>query len=196
VNLDGAAAASGSGTVTLEFQPAVAGVTDSAIVFSTGAATLTFTYSAGDTQAHFGGQTAVQFQTGTTAGALIFTATIGATTVRQSIAFAAGPIGLSNVQGSRGPGSVTVQITAFDNTRTAGSLIFTFYDASGNPISPGGIVSDATKAFDGYFSTSSLGGIFLLNAVFPVTGDTSQIGSFDVQLANALASTKSARISF
>jgi hypothetical protein len=196
VNLDAAAPVSGGGTVTLAFQPAVAGATDSAIAFAAGGGTLTFTFARGDTQAYFGDRTSVPFQTGTTAGTLAFTATLGETTVRQSVSVAAAQIGVSDVQGSRAAGTVQVQIAGYDNTRSAGQLVFTFFDASDNPITPGGIHSDNTRDFANYFSTSDLGGIFLLKALFPVSGDTSQIRSVEVQLINFAGTTKSARIGF
>jgi hypothetical protein len=83
-----------------------------------------------------------------------------------------------------------VQVTGFDNTRTAGSLIFTFYDAAGSTVLPGAIPSDNTTGFTHYFQQSSLGGVFRLTAVFPVTGDPTQIKGFDVQLANSAGSAK------
>jgi hypothetical protein len=66
----------------------------------------------------------------------------------------------------------------------------------GNAIAPGAIAADSTKEFVDYFAASNLGGIFLLNAVFAVTGDASQIHSLEVQLINSSGTTKSGRISF
>jgi hypothetical protein len=41
-----------------------------------------------------------------------------------------------------------------------------------------------------------VGGAFLLNAVFPVTGDTSRIASLDVTLTNSAGTTKAPGIAF
>jgi hypothetical protein len=91
---------------------------------------------------------------------------------------------------------VSVQVTGFDNTRTAGALVFTFYDAVGNSIVPGGIASNNAKEFPTYFAGSPLGGVFLLDAQFPVSGDAAQIRSVDVQFNNSAGASKSQRISF
>jgi hypothetical protein len=55
---------------------------------------------------------------------------------------------------------------------------------------------DAGTDFARYFSTSDLGGVFLLHAIFPVTGDASRIASCDVSLTNAAGNSKTPRISF
>jgi hypothetical protein len=55
---------------------------------------------------------------------------------------------------------------------------------------------DAGTDFTRYFSTTDLGGVFQLRAVFPVTGDTSRIASCDVTLTNAAGNSKTPRISF
>ena len=85
VNLSQTSATSGSGTVTLAFQPAAAGATDPAFAFVTGGQTAGFTVSPGDTQGHFGTQTSIAFQTGSTAGSLVITAQLGSQTDRQTI---------------------------------------------------------------------------------------------------------------
>jgi hypothetical protein len=89
-----------------------------------------------------------------------------------------------------------VQVTGFDNTHTAGLLTFTFFDTSGSAIAPGAVHSDATASFATYFQNSGLGGVFLLTAVFPVTGNPSQIGAFQVQIANSVGTAQTARTTF
>ena len=195
VTFDGPAASSGSGTLTLVFQPAVAGESDPAIAFASGGLATTFTFSAGDTQGSFGGQPAAAFQTGTTAGTLVLTAQLGGASVEQTIAIAPAPVGLTTAEATRSAGSVTVQLDGFDNTRTAAALSFTFFDAAGAPIA-GPIDADGGPAFQTYFGGSNTGGNFALQAVFPVTGDPARIASFAASVANQAGTTTTARTPF
>jgi hypothetical protein len=196
VTLDATSQTSGSGTLTLAFQPASGLNDDPTIVFVSGGRTATFTVSPGDTQGHFGAQLTAPFQTGTTAGALVFTVTLGGVTAEQTITILPAMVGITSVEGVRSTASVQVQVTGFDNTHSAGPLTFTFFDASGNAIAPGAIGTDATAAFASYFQNSGLGGVFLLTAVFPVTGDPSQISAFQVQITNSVGTAQTARTAF
>ena len=185
VTLDAASKTSGSGTLTLDFQPASGLTDDSAIVFASGGRTAAFTVSPGDTQGYFGTQLTAIFQTGTTAGALTFTVQLGGVTAQQAITILPTTVGTTLVQGVRSATGVQVQVTGFDNTHSAGPLTFTFFDAAGNAIAPGAISANATASFASYFQNSGLGGVFLLTAVFPVTGNPSQVGAFQVQITNS-----------
>jgi hypothetical protein len=92
---------------------------------------------------------------------------------------------------------LTVNVTGFDNTRSAGLLTFTFYDASGNAIPPGAIAYESAVAFSTYFVGSGEGGQFALSAYFPVLGgNPSQVSAFTVQLANSVGTTPSAQTRF
>jgi hypothetical protein len=195
VNLSQAAATSGSGTVTLAFQPAVAGATDPAIQFATGGQTTNFTVSAGDTQGQFGTQASVAFQTGSTAGSLVITAQLGGRTDQQTIVILPAAVGVAAAQAARGAGTIEVDVAGFDNTRTAGTVTFTFFDSNGNTIAPGAIRTDSAAAFAGYFQNST-GGTFLLKAVFPITGDATQITAFEADLSNVTGTTKGAKTIF
>ena len=195
VNLSQASAASGSGTVTLAFQPAVAGATDPAIAFATGGQTAGFTVSAGDTQGQFGTQASVAFQTGSTAGSLVITVQLGSQTDQQTIVILPAGASETAAQATRGAGTIEVDVAGFDNTRTAGAVTFTFFDAYGNTIAPGAIRTDSTAAFAGYFQNSA-GGTFLLKAVFPIAGDAAQITAFEADLSNATGTTKGVKTNF
>jgi hypothetical protein len=198
VTLDATSKTSGSGTLTLDFQPGPGLTDDAAVAFASGGRTATFTVSPGDTQGHFGDQLTAPFQTGTTAGALVFTVQLGGVTAQQTITILPATVGIApgSVQGVRSAASVRVQVTGFDNTRTAGPLTFTFFDAAGNAIAPGAISTNATATFASYFQNSGLGGVFLLTAVFPVTGDPSQVIAFQVQIANSAGTAQTARTVF
>jgi hypothetical protein len=196
VTLDATSRTSGSGTLTLDFHPAAGVANDAAIAFASGGRTATFTVSPGDTQGHFGAQLTAPFQTGTTAGALVFTAQLGGVTDQQTITILPAPVGITLVQGVRSAASLEARVTGFDNTRTAGPLTFTFFDAAGNTVAPGPIHADATANFASYFQNSALGGVFLLTAVFPVTGDASGISAFQAQITTAAGTAQTPRTMF
>lgn len=197
VNLAAAAAIGGTGTVTLTFVPAVAlsaAPADPGVAFASGGQSATFTVSAGAVQGYFGAQLTAPFQTGTTAGTLTITAQLGSNTNRQSIAILPAAVGVTAAQAERSAGSIEVDLTGFDNTRTAGALAFTFYDAAGNAIAPA-IQADGTADFAAYFQNAA-GGTFELRAVFPVLGDTSQITAFQAVVTNSAGSATTTRTSF
>jgi hypothetical protein len=200
VTFDSAPLIATSGAVTMSFA-AAAGIpasspADPAIAFASGGQTAAFTVAAGSRSANFGGPAVAAFATGTTAGTLTFTVQFGGATSQQTVVVAPAAVGLAAVQATRQTGSVTVQASGFDNTRTAGKLTFTFYDSSGNAIQPGAITADATGNFAGYFQGSTLGGVFGFSAVFPVTGGTTQVTAVEMSIANSAGSTSSARIGF
>ncbi len=186
VRFDAPAQTSGTGTATLDFR----GPADSAIAFAAGGRSVTFAIAPGDVMA------VLPFQTGTTAGVLTFTAQIGGSSDQQSVTINAVPPGIATTQAVRSAGTLAISITGFDNTRSLGALSFTFYDAAGNAIAPGAIHTDATTDFGTYFAGSNLGGVFLLRAVFPVTGDAALVASCEATLANSAGSVKTPRTSF
>lgn len=196
VSFGAPAEAGGSGTVTLSFYAHAAGALDPGIAFAAGGQSVQFTFNQGDTAASFGGAGSAAFQTGTTAGTLTLEAQIGDQVSQQSVAIAPAVIGVAAVAGARQGSAVTVDVTGFDNTRSAGKLSFTFYDSAGNIIPPGAINADSTAAFSSYFAASGDGGQFALAAYFPVTGDPSQVSGFTVQLVNAAGTATTARTNF
>ena len=186
VRFDAPAETSGTGTATLDFS----GTADAAIAFASGGRRTTFTIAPGDLQA------VLPFQTGTTAGVLTFTVQVGGSIDQQSVTIAAVPPSISATQAMRSASAVEIRITGFDNTRSLGALSFTFYDAAGNALAPGPIRTDAAADFARYFAGSDLGGVFLLRAVFPVTGDAALVASCEATLANSAGSAKTQRTSF
>ena len=185
VSLDAPAPSSASGTLTLDFQ----GPDDPGAAFAAGGRSLSLAVSAGDTEV-----LSAPFQMGTTAGTLVFTATLGTVTAQTSVPIAPAPVTLCSASAMRSAGTVTVQITGFDNTRTAGPLAFTFFDQAGSAIPPTPI--QVTADFTDFFQTSGLGGLFVLKAVFPVNGDPSQVAAFDVQMTNTVGATSTGKTAF
>jgi len=196
VTFGAAAQTGGSGTVTLSFEAQTASALDPGIVFAAGGKTVPFSFNQGDTAASFGGMSSAKFQTGTTAGTLTLEAQIGTAASRQTVVIAPAVIGVAAVTGTRQASAVTVDVTGFDNTRTAGRLSFTFYDSAGNVILPGAIAADGTAAFSSYFASSGDGGQFALSAYFPVNGDPSKVGGFTVQLVNTAGGVTTPRANF
>jgi Abnormal spindle-like microcephaly-assoc'd, ASPM-SPD-2-Hydin len=188
------------GTLTMAFQPSVAGVTDDAAVeFVSGPArSATVTFSPGDTVAKFGSQSSLAFQTGSTAGTIVFTLTIPNTPTQQiSLTIAPAPIMLDTAGAVRRVNDLDVSIVGLDNTYSASQLAFTFYNSTGATIAPGVISVDATSSFHQYFFTSNqAGGQFALLATFPVAGDVNAIAAFDVQITNSVGATKTQHVSF
>jgi len=191
---------SGSGTLTMTFQPSVAGVTDDAAVqfLSRSTRSATVTISPGNTMAMFGTQSSIAFQTGSTAGTIVFTLNFPNTAPQQSsLTIAPAPIMLDTAGAVRRVNDLDVSIVGLDNTYSTSQLAFTFYDSTGATIAPGVISVDAASSFHQYFFTShQAGGQFALLATFPVAGDVNVIAAFDVQITNSVGATKTQHVSF
>jgi hypothetical protein len=152
--------------------------------------------AAGDLAARFGDTTEAVFQTGTTAGTIVLVAEIGGYTEQTSIAIPSSAVKLDRSTATRNGNALELQVTGFDNTRSAGGLTFTFYDRQGNTVQPGAIRVNAAEDFRRYFDASKLGGTFSLRATFPVAGDASKIDSVEVEFLNANGSARSSRLRF
>jgi hypothetical protein len=64
-------------------------------------------------------------------------------------------------------------------------MTFTFFDLLGQALQPGAIRANFTQDFRAFFTRTQAGSAFQVRVSFPVTGDTSGIGSVDVQLSNS-----------
>jgi hypothetical protein len=189
---------SGTGTLTMQFQSSVPGVSDDpAVQFLSGpkrAATVTI--SAGDTLAKFGTQTSIPFQTGSTAGTILFTLSLPSATQQSSLTIAPSAPRVDTAGAVRRVGNLDISLIGIDNTYSASQLAFTFYDKNGITIQPGAIRVDATSDFRLYFAASQVGGQFALLATFPVSGDVNTVAGFDVQITNTAGATKTQKITF
>jgi hypothetical protein len=182
----------GIGTITLQFAPSVVNVADDAAVafVATGGRQLNIDVAAGGQTATYNGQSAITFQTGTTAGTVTFLVAFPDTpTYSQSFTIAPAAIQLTTVQAIAESPNLIVTMSGFDNTYSAGQLSFTFYDASGKAIgSP--IQFNAAAEFQGlFFTNNTMGGMFSLQGSFPVMGDVTQVGSVTVGVTNQVAQT-------
>lgn len=191
--LPAAAPVAASGFVNLAFVPdssLVAG--DPSIVFlATGTRTLPFAIHQGSTLISINGQASVTFKTGTSSGQLRFTLS-GISTdsdPTKVITIPPVPITIDPAIATKRTGNLDIQLTGFDNTYSAGSMAFTFFDTSGHALSPGAIPADFTKDFRTFFTNTQTGSAFQVRVSFPVTGDASGIGSVDVRLSNSFGIT-------
>jgi hypothetical protein len=139
--------------------------------------------------ATYKGQSAIAFQTGTTAGTLTFKLDLVNTpSYSQDFTILPATIHLTSATAVRQNPNLVVTVNGYDNTYSAGQLSFTFYDLSGKLISP--VTVNAAISFQQYFSTNNqAGGAFALQASFPVQGDVTQVGSVAIGLTNSQGQT-------
>jgi hypothetical protein len=205
MSLPSPATFSGSGYVNLVFAPATKVVTDDpAVMFlPTGTRTLPFSFKPGETLISIDGQAGAVFATGTTAGVITFQVT------PLGFQFEADPatplpippatIGIDTLSATRRANDLDIEVIGYDNTYTAGVMSFTFYDKSGNAISPGAIQADFTSAFNSYFTSQAGGSAFLMRVTFPVTGtdaQVAQVAGVDVALTNSAGVAQTQRLRF
>jgi hypothetical protein len=136
----------------------------------------------------------VNFQTGTTAGTIAIAVELDGVTARQTVVVPPAPVHLGEAVATRSAGAIEVRLTGFDNTRTAGTVVYTFYDTVGNALPA--ISVDNAPEFASYFAESDAGGAFVLRSVFPVSGDASRIAGFAAQMSNSAGTTATGRIGF
>ena len=96
VAFDAPSRTAGGGTLPLTFEPLAAGATDPAIQLGTAGRSVPFSFAAGDT-----GLAPVNFQTGTTAGAITIAVELGGVTERKTIVIPPAPIQLGEAGGTR-----------------------------------------------------------------------------------------------
>ncbi len=196
VKLASASRTSMSGELSMQFQAGVPGkISDPAVQFpATGKQTISFTVAEGDEVARFAGLPETEFQTGTTAGSIVFTVKLGPYTESLTVDVPNAPVVVDTARAARTAAGIEVQTTGFDTSRSATRLTFTFFDRQERAVAPGAIQVDGSQAFRQYFLTTGFGSIFTLLAVFPVRGDASQIGAVEIELVNSLGATSSGRV--
>jgi hypothetical protein len=134
-------------------------------------------------------------QTGSTAGTLKLTAEVGAQRIDAQLVVAPQVPTLSTITLLRANGRIDLRVSGFDNVRAMREAAFQFYDRAGVPI---GVMirSTVTDAFNKYYATSTLGGLFALTASFPVLGDIDAVTGVEVELTNNQGAARSAKIAF
>jgi hypothetical protein len=200
LRLPSAATVSGSGTITLAFQPdSTSGADDAAIQFLPNGRSVRFTFTQGSTVVTIEGQAFATFQTGTTAGRIQFTVTpIGVRfdgTATATVILPPSPVMLDKSIATRFPDRLDVAFTGFDNTFTTGAMLFRFYDAKGQQLFAA-MPGDFTGAFRAFFATMRGGSTFHARLTFPVNGDAAPIAAVEFEISNAAGTTRSTRITF
>ena len=197
VQLDAVSQATGSGTVEMAMTGAHA---DSGLRFLSANAnnprTATFSVKQGDTVGYFDSESSVEFQTGTTAGDIVFTVKLGDFAGQKTLTIAPAVVGVDSTKAQRTSAGLDLQIEAFDNTRSASKITFTFFDQSGVTLPPGPITVDSTAAFQQFFGTSDLGGVFNLHAFIPVNGNPNQVDSVEMDFVNSAGTAHSGKLQF
>jgi hypothetical protein len=163
---------------------------DPAVMFlANSGQTLSVDLAIGAQTATYKGQSAIAFQTGTTAGTLTFTVEfVNTAPYSQSFTIAPATIHITSATAVRQNPNLVVTINGYDNTYSAGQLSFTFYDLTGKVIAP--VTVNAATSFQQYFFTNNqAGGAFALQASFPVQGDVTQVGSVAIALTNSAGQT-------
>jgi len=157
------------------------------VFLATGTRSLPFSVIQGSTQILINNGTSALFQTGTSSGRIRFTisgvSTDGDPTTTLTVP--ASPVSIDTATAARRTGNLDIALIGFDNTYSAGSMTFTFLDTSGGTLPPGAIRADFTPEFRAFFTKVFAGSTFQVRISFPVTGDTSGIGSVDVQMNNS-----------
>lgn len=192
VHFGQASHAIGPGTLRMEFQPLSAmAADDQAVRFTRGSSRSAAFHVTEGTVTPLAEMT---FQTGTTAGTIVFTAEVGGWTANATVNIAPQTIQIEKTRAARNGSMLEVEITGFDNTRSVDGVAFTFFNARGEAVQPGAIRVNTAADFRRHFEASGAGGVFALKAVFPVAGAISEIASAETQLTNTAGSTQSGKI--
>jgi hypothetical protein len=192
VRFGAAATFDATGTLKLDFQPNTPGVVDDAVQFTAGGRRVAVTAKQGQMAA----SADAEFQTGTTAGVITFTVTLGGWTDTFTVPVAAERVSLTAAKAQRSPDRIQIDLTSFDNTRSISRLVFTFYLNTGRAHPNGSVTVDAGPDFTRYFESSRLGGSFALRVTFPITGDAGALSGVEMEATNNAGTTLTPRLLF
>ncbi|HZU25115.1 MAG TPA: choice-of-anchor D domain-containing protein [Bryobacteraceae bacterium] len=198
VQLASAAQSAGSGTLTMSFVPSTPGASDDpAIQFlDTGSRTENVQIANGAAAGQCGTGAACTFQTGTTAGTITFTLSLGGQISQATLVVTPAVVSFDTASAKVVGNGIAVTLPGFDNTHATTALSFTFFDTSGKEIPSGVVVVDVTAKFQQFFAQNApqSGGLFQLAAQFPVTGTATQLGAVAVTATNAAGTSPSVQI--
>lgn len=169
---------------------------DGAARFITGGRSVDFEVKEGDSIIRFGADGELIYQTGTTAGTIVFTVEAGGFTEQASLTVAPEAAMIDRGTAARSGSTIDVRVSGYDNTRTVSEVAFTFYTKTGQALSGMPIRVAVARDFASWWTSSTLGGMYSLKASFPVTGDAAQVTAVEVQLTNTSGTTKTERLSF
>ena len=185
-----------TGTLTLTFASA-SFANDPNIQFASGGQSVNFTIPANTLNAVFGSSQQVQFQAGTVAGVITFTASLAVASANvtpnpapsaQVTIPAAVPV-LSNVQlGATTATSFELDITGLSTTRDVASLNLQFTPNSGAQLQTTSLTVNSEAAFNTWFESQtgiSYGSQFTAAVIINVNGNGNAIQSVSVTASNS-----------
>ncbi|MCW5965058.1 MAG: choice-of-anchor D domain-containing protein [Bryobacterales bacterium] len=194
IQLVSATTAEVNGSLELRFEKDIGDMPDDAAIrfIDSGTRTLAFRVEAGTTDAVFlpSGSGVARFQTGTSSGKIRLVGKLAQWEQSAHLEIRSDTPRWSDSSLQRASGSLTVQVTGYDNTRSASSIEFRFFDASNQAIGDaGGVQAAVGDLFSAFFRASDRGGQFTLRAQFPVDGDAIAIRRVEVILRNRLGAS-------
>lgn len=196
VRLGAPAPAPASGRIAMAFQPATTGgFDDPAIQFvASGKRSLPLSVEAGETTVLIDGRPEAVFQTGTTTGTITFTTELADRSREARLTIAPALVEITAERVEPSPGGIALRFHGYDNTHTLFAASFLFFDTSGHPLTPEPLRVNVAKAFQDYYATSYVGGVFALTASFPVAGNPALLGEVEVQFSNSAGPAPARRI--
>lgn len=188
-----------TGTLTLTFTGDSGLPDDPAIQFQNSSRVITFNVPAGTTLQ----PQQIAVKTGTTAGVITITPAFTASGVNvtppgitpQHIQILRGAPGIASVTCTRNGSGFTVVVDGFTNTREATQATFDFQSASGAALGTTELTVNVGPLFSSWFggtASAGAGGLFRYTQPFTVQGNTTDIGSIAVKLANTSGSSAQA----
>ncbi len=192
---------SSSGLMTITFEPSYTlAADDPAIVFlETNSRQIPFTLQQGQTAVKLNNSTFVTLQTGTTAGKITVTLSglpggISGNTFVLTIP--PSTIAVDKTIATRFLDRIELVLTGFDNTFSAGSMLFRFYDANGQQITAA-IPADFTLNFRKFYVDTPGGSTFKVTLKFPLSnGDVTKLASMDAEFANTAGTVRTSKLTF
>lgn len=190
-----------SGQVNLAFQAdSVLAADDPAVMFvETASRQVRFAVEEGKTSVTLNGGAFATFQTGTTAGRIRFTLSGlppgPAAEAESTVILAPVPVALDKVLPARFSDRVELVLVGFDNTFSAGSMSFRFFDAGGQALTAVMPV-DFTAAFRAFYASSPGGSAFKVTVRFPVSGNAAGVAAVEAEITNSAGASRTGRLNF
>jgi hypothetical protein len=190
-----------SGQVNMAFTAdSILAADDPAVMFvETASRQVRFAVEEGKTAVTLNNAAFATFQTGTTAGRIRFTISGlppgPAADAESTVILSPVSIVLDKALPARFPDRVELVLTGFDNTFSAGSMNFRFFDAAGGPLT-GVMPADFIPAFRKFFADTPGGSTFRLTVRFPISGNSAAVAAVEADLANSAGITRTGRVHF
>lgn len=192
---------SSSGLMTITFEPSYTiAADDPGVMFlETNSRQVPFVLQKGQTAVTLNGSSFVTLQTGTTAGKITIALSgipggfVGSSSVTLTVPPAL--ITLDRTLATRFLDRIEVVLTGFDNTFSAGSMLFRFYNANGQLVTAP-MPADFTPDFRSFYTNSPGGSAFKVTLKFPLSGDGLKVANMEAEFANTAGTTRTSKLTF